>query len=90
MHTDLGKIRAQKEKKVKEYYKSFISSKGSGLDKLKDPATSTPLTKKKRLNMSLKQKTQKQLIKTTALVKPQAPVVTKPDTVGMGLQSQLD
>ena len=79
MYTDLGKIRAQKEKKVKAYYNSFTSIKGPGLDKLKDPVTSTPLTKKKRLVMSLKQKTQKQLIKTTALVKPQDPVVAKPD-----------
>jgi hypothetical protein len=80
MHTDLGKIRAQKEKTIKEYYKSFISNKGSGLDKLKDPVTSTPLTKKRRLIMSPKQKTQKQFIKTTALAdKTPVPAVTKPD-----------
>jgi hypothetical protein len=69
MHTELEKIKAKKEKKIMEYYKSF--AKGSGLDKIKDAATSKPITKKRKLRMTGSRYTQKQIVKTAALTKPE-------------------
>jgi len=68
MYTELEKIKAKKEKKIMEYYKSFV--KGSGLDKVKDAVISKPITKKRRLRIAGLRHTQKQVVKTQPLTKP--------------------
>ena len=68
MYTELEKIKAKKEKKIMDYYKSFV--KGSGLDKIKDAVASKAITKKRKLRMAGSQYTHKQNVKTTVLTKP--------------------
>lgn len=86
MYTELEKIKAKKEKKIMEYYKSFV--KGSGLDKIKDAVVSKPITKKRRLRIAGLRHTQKQVVKTQPLTKQDEKVAEKPIVTGNELDEK--
>jgi hypothetical protein len=61
----LKSFSTKKEKKIMEYYKSFI--KGHGLDKIKESIMSKPITKKRRLRIATVNQTHKRQIKSASL-----------------------